>query len=167
VADEFVVAQAETTSDYALGRGLFEEYAKALGVDLCFQDFSAELDRLPVMYGPPAGMLLMAHLGSDTAGCVGLRRFRDEVCEMKRLYVRPAFRSRHLGRRLAEEAVRRAREMGYSTMVLDTLLSMAAAHKLYASMGFTPSSAYYPNPLPGVKYFTLDLRHAKIPEYER
>jgi GNAT superfamily N-acetyltransferase len=156
--DEFVVTRAETSDDYALGRSLFEEYARTLGVDLCFQDFSAELERLSVMYGPPAGTLLMARLGSDTAGCVGLRAFRDDVCEMKRLYVRPAFRGRHLGRRLAEEAVRRARETGYRMMVLDTLSSMEAAHELYVSMGFTPSRAYYPNPLPGVKYFALDLR---------
>ncbi len=137
---------------------LFEEYAAAIDVDLCFQDFLAELDRLSVMYGPPAGALLMARIGGDAAGCVGLRKFRDDICEMKRLYVRPSYRRRHLGRRLAEGVALRAREMGYSTMVLDTLSSMETAHALYVSMGFTPSTAYYLNPLADVKYLTLDLR---------
>jgi GNAT superfamily N-acetyltransferase len=156
--EHIVVAEAETSADYALGRALFEEYAASIDVDLCFQDFSAELDRLSVMYGPPAGALLMANVDGEAAGCVGLRRFRDDICEMKRLYVRPAYRGRRLGRQLAEEVARRARAMGYRTMVLDTLSSMEAAHELYLTMGFKPSPAYYPNPLPGVKYLALDLR---------
>ena len=156
--DPVALLEATTAADYALGRALFEEYAAAIDVDLCFQDFSVELGKLPLMYGPPDGTLLMARIGSETAGCVGLRRFLDDICEMKRLYVRPAFRGRHLGRRLAEELARRARELGYRTMVLDTLSSMEAAHELYISMGFIPATAYYPNPLPGVKYFSMDLR---------
>ena len=156
--DSFVLLEATTSADYALGRTLFEEYAGAIDVDLCFQDFSSELDSLSVMYGPPAGVLLIARIGSETAGCVGLRRFRDDICEMKRLYVRPDFRGRRVGRRLAEEVAMRARAMGYRTMVLDTLASMETAHALYVSMGFTPSEAYYVNPIPGVRYLTLDLR---------
>ena len=156
--DDVVIAEAQTSTDYAVGRALFEEYATGIGVDLCFQDFSAELDRLSVMYGPPAGALLMARIAGDAAGCVGLRKLRDDICEMKRLYVRPSYRGRQLGRRLAEGVAMRARDMGYSTMVLDTLSSMQAAHALYVSMGFTPSPAYYLNPLPGVKYLALDLR---------
>jgi len=152
------ISEAATVDDYALGRTLFEEYATAIGVDLCFQNFSAELDRLSDMYGPPSGVLLIARIDAETAGCVGLRRFRDDVCEMKRLYVRPSFRGRRLGRRLAEEVIRRARELKYGTLVLDTLSSMAAAYDLYLSMGFKPSPAYYPNPLPGVTYLALDLR---------
>ncbi len=155
---EIRIAEAATAEEYALGRSLFEEYAAAIDVDLCFQHFSAELDSLSVMYRPPAGVLLMATVDVENAGCVGLRKFRDDVCEMKRLYVRPAFRGRRIGRRLAEAAAQRAGELGYRTLVLDTLASMDAAHELYLSMGFKPSSAYYPNPLPGVKYLTLDLR---------
>jgi GNAT superfamily N-acetyltransferase len=155
--DEVVVLRAETSEDYTEGRALFEEYARAIDVGLCFQNFSAELEKLPVMYGPPEGALLMARAGSKTAGCVGVRRFREDICEMKRLYVRLTYRGRHLGRRLAEEAASRARELGYRTMVLDTLSSMQTAHELYASMGFQSSSAYHPNLLPGVKYFVLDL----------
>ncbi len=137
---------------------MFEEYARAVDVDLCFQDFAAELDRLSVMYAPPAGALLLARAGSETAGCVGLRKLRDDICEMKRLYVRPPFRGRHLGRRMAEDIARRARDLGYRTLVLDTLGTMEAAQRLYLSMGFTPATSHYINPLPNVKYFSLDLQ---------
>jgi ribosomal protein S18 acetylase RimI-like enzyme len=137
---------------------MFEEYSRAIDADLCFQDFAAELDRLSVMYAPPAGALLLAKLGPEVAGCVGLRKLRDDICEMKRLYVNPAFRGRHIGRRMAEEIARRARELGYRTLVLDTLGTMEAAQRLYASMGFVPATSYYVNPLPNVKYFSLDLQ---------
>ena len=152
------IVEATSTADYAIGRELFEEYARAIDVDLCFQNFAAELDRLTVMYAPPAGALLLARAGSEVAGCVGLRKLRDDICEMKRLYVRPPFRGKHLGRRMAEEIARRAGELGYRTLVLDTLGTMAAAQALYESMGFTPATSYYVNPLPNVKYFSLDLR---------
>jgi ribosomal protein S18 acetylase RimI-like enzyme len=155
---EVEIVEAASKADFALGRAMFEEYARAIDVDLCFQDFSAELDRLSVMYAPPAGALLLAKAGSQTAGCVGLRKLRDDICEMKRLYVRPEFRGRHLGRRMAEEIARRGRELGYRTLVLDTLGTMEAAQKLYLSMGFTPATSYYVNPLPNVKYFSLDLQ---------
>jgi putative acetyltransferase len=156
--DEFQIVEAASTADYAVGRELFEEYARSIDVDLCFQDFAAELDRLTVMYAPPAGALLLARAGSEVAGCVGLRKLRDDICEMKRLYVRPPFRGRHLGRHMAEEIARRARELGYRTLVLDTLGTMEAAQRLYVSMGFKPATSYYVNPLPNVKYFSLDLR---------
>lgn len=156
--DDVQIAEAVTTADYAVGRAMFEEYARAIDVDLCFQDFAAELDRLSVMYAPPAGALLLARAGQDVAGCVGLRKLRDDICEMKRLYVTPSCRGRHLGRRMAEDIVRRARELGYRTLVLDTLGTMEAAQGLYLSMGFKPATSYYVNPLPNVKYFSLDLQ---------
>ena len=156
--DNVEIVEAVTTADYAVGRAMFEEYARAIDVDLCFQDFAAELERLSVMYAPPAGALLLARAGEAVAGCVGLRKFRDDVCEMKRLYVAPAFRGRHLGRRMAEDIARRARELGYRTLVLDTLGTMEAAQRLYLSMGFKPAASYYANPLPNVKYFSLDLQ---------
>ena len=156
--DDLRIVEAATRDEYAVGRELFEEYARAIDVDLCFQNFTAELDRLTVMYAPPAGALLLAKAGNDVAGCVGLRKFRDDICEMKRLYVRPAFRGRHLGRRMAEEIARRAGELGYRTLVLDTLGTMEAAQRLYVSMGFTPATSYYVNPLPNVKYYSLDLQ---------
>ena len=153
------IVEAVTKADYAIGREMFEEYARAIDVDLCFQNFAAELDRLTVMYAPPAGALLLAKAGSEVAGCVGLRKFRDDICEMKRLYVRPAFRGRHLGRRMAEDIARRAAELGYRTLVLDTLGTMEAAQGLYRSMGFAPATSYYVNPLPNVKYFSLSLQN--------
>jgi ribosomal protein S18 acetylase RimI-like enzyme len=156
--EDVTFVEAVNSADYAVGRALFEEYARAIDVDLCFQDFAAELDRLSVMYAPPAGALLLARSGSEVAGCVGLRKLRDDICEMKRLYVRPTFRGRHVGRRMAEEIVRRARELHYRTLVLDTLGTMEAAQGLYVSMGFTPATSYYVNPLPNVKYYSLDLQ---------
>lgn len=156
--DDIQIVEAAGTGDYAIGREMFEEYAHAIDVDLCFQDFTAELDRLSVMYAPPAGALLLARAGAEIAGCAGLRKLHDDICEMKRLYVRPAFRRRHIGRRMAEEIARRARELGYRTLVLDTLGTMEAAQRLYMSMGFKPATSYYVNPLPNVKYFALNLR---------
>jgi len=136
---------------------LFEEYAADIQIDLCFQNFSAELESLPLMYGPPRGALLVAEVDSAVAGCIALRPFRDDICEMKRLYVRPAFRGRHLGRDLGNAIVGVARDLGYGAMVLDTLASMEAANALYQSMGFRQADAYYENPLPNVRYFVLDL----------
>ena len=156
--DDLHIVEAVTSADYALGRALFEEYARAMDVDVCFQNFEAELDRLTVMYAAPAGALLLAWAGADTAGCVGLRKLRDDVCEMKRLYVRPPFRRRQLGRCMAEDVARRARNLGYRTLVLDTLGTMEAAQALYVSMGFTPGTSRYVNPIPNVRYFSLDLQ---------
>jgi len=99
--DDLNIVEASTSAEFALGRALYEEYARSINVDLCFQDFAAELDRLSVMYAPPAGALLLARAGDDTVGCVGLRKLRDDICEMKRLYIRPEFRGRHFGRRMA------------------------------------------------------------------
>ncbi|HEY0283852.1 MAG TPA: GNAT family N-acetyltransferase [Vicinamibacterales bacterium] len=156
--EELTIVEAATSADFAVGRAMFEEYSRAIDIDLCFQDFAAELDRLSVMYAPPAGALLLARSDSGVAGCAGLRKLRDDICEMKRLYVRPEFRGRGLGRRMAEEIALRARELDYRTLVLDTLGTMEAAQGLYVSMGFKPATSYYVNPLPNVKYFSLDLQ---------
>jgi putative acetyltransferase len=139
-------------------RRLFEEYAAALEVDLGFQDFDHELRELPGDYAPPAGRLLLALDGDEPAGCVALRPYEPGVCEMKRLYVRPAYRASGLGRRLVEEIVSAGRDGGYERMRLDTLPSMAAARRLYLSVGFEEIEAYRFNPVHGTTYFELRLR---------
>jgi ribosomal protein S18 acetylase RimI-like enzyme len=138
-------------------RRLFEAYAASLEVDLGFQDFDRELRELPGDYAPPAGRILLALDGDEPAGCVALRPYEPEVCEMKRLYVRPAFQGSGLGRRLAEAIVEAGRDAGYRVMRLDTLPSMQAARGLYRSLGFEEIEAYRHNPVHGTTYFELDL----------
>lgn len=138
-------------------RRLFEEYAASLEVDLGFQDFERELRDLPGEYAPPAGRLLLALAGNDPAGCVALRPYEPEVCEMKRLYVRPAFQGTGLGRRLAEAIVQAGQGADYRLMRLDTLPSMEAARRLYLSLGFEEIEAYRHNPVHGTTFFQLDL----------
>jgi ribosomal protein S18 acetylase RimI-like enzyme len=138
-------------------RALLREYQAELGVDLCFQDFDRELAELPGAYSPPEGSLLVASVDGETAGCVALRRLGDGVCEMKRLYVRPAFRGRKVGRALAEGVVAAARKRGYERMRLDTLPQMGEATALYRSLGFTEIEPYYANPVPGARFLELRL----------
>ncbi len=139
---------------------LFREYQLALGVDLCFQGFEDELATLPGAYGPPRGEILMARLGRVVAGVVALRPLgdgQDSTSEMKRLYVRPAFRRDRLGRQLAESILAEARRIGYRRMRLDTLGRMIEANALYRRLGFRPIPAYNDNPLPDVLFYEIDL----------
>lgn len=138
-------------------RALLMEYADSLGNHLCFQDFEKELANLPGDYAPPLGRLLVAVDYVQLAGCVALRRIDDQVCEMKRLYVRPAYRGAGLGRKLAEAVITSACKVGYTRMRLDTLPSMKEAIKLYHSLGFAEIPAFRFNLVGGVKYMELVL----------
>ncbi|HKU63360.1 MAG TPA: GNAT family N-acetyltransferase [Gemmatimonadales bacterium] len=144
-------------SELPVVRQLFREYAAGLGTDLEFQGFTRELAELPGDYAPPAGRLLLGVDGKRPAGCVALRPLEREVCEMKRLYVRPDFRGAGWGRRLAQRVLDEARAAGYCRVRLDTLASMEEAQRLYLALGFRPIPAYRYNPVPGSVFLELDL----------
>jgi ribosomal protein S18 acetylase RimI-like enzyme len=152
------IVQATGPRDVERARELFREYEQSLGIDLCFQGFEQELAGLPGAYAPPRGRLLLALDGDRAGGCVALRPLGGATCEMKRLYVRPAFRGRRAGRGLAVRLVEEARAIGYASMRLDTLPSMTEAIALYRSLGFVEIAPYYANPVPGAIFMELDLR---------
>lgn len=143
-------------------RALFREYAAALGVDLCFQNFEAELAGLPGDYAAPRGALLMALVDGMPAGCVAMRPLPDvdhtNACEMKRLFVRRAYRRLGLGRQLAQQLMDLATQAGYSCMLLDTLDDMETARGLYQTLGFEEIAPYYFNPIPGAHYLKVTLQ---------
>lgn len=151
------ITPAETSTDVEQARELFREYAAESKLDLCFQNFDQELARLPGDYASPKGRLLLARGADQTAGCVALREFSPGVCEMKRLYVRLAFRGNCLGRKLAEAVIAEGKRIGYTTMRLDTLERMKTAVLLYEALGFRRIDAYRPNPEADVVYLELDL----------
>lgn len=138
-------------------RDLFLEYGESLGFNTCFGGFDEELAGLPGVYSAPGGILLLAREASRVAGCVAVRSVDSETCEMRRLYVRPAFRGAGIGRSLSVTAVTRAEGLGYRRMCLETLPTMMEARSLYASLGFTPCAPYYDNRAMGSDCFELLL----------
>lgn len=152
------IFQANTQEDIEHARALFEEYASGVGISLCFQNFDRELANLPGDYAPPHGRLLVATEDNQLAGCIALRKLAPGVCEMKRLFLRPAYRGNGRGRVLVQAIIDEARNLGYTTMRLDTLPGrMDKAIALYQSIGFVEIEPYYENPVESAKFMELDL----------
>ncbi len=160
-APEITLLPLEVGEPVEPARQILREYAASLHIDLCFQNFEAELAALPGEYAAPSGRLLLAFVDGALAACGGFRALPEadeaNACEMKRLFVRPAFRRFGLGRALAEALLDEARRAGYSVMLLDTLDEMESARALYASLGFVEVAPYYFNPIPGAHYLKADL----------
>jgi ribosomal protein S18 acetylase RimI-like enzyme len=155
------MVRPQSTADWGATRAILREYADSLEVDLCFQGFEDELAGLPGAYAPPSGLMLLALVDGEVAGCGAFRNLPDvdypNACEMKRLYVRPVFRRFGLGRLIAQALMDRAAQAGYSSMLLDTLDEMEAARGLYESLGFEEVPPFYFNPIPGAHYLKAEL----------
>ncbi len=152
-----VIRQAISEELINKTRELFIEYANYLDINLDFQDFDEELKTLPGNYAPPEGCLLLAFYNDKLAGCVGVRKFKNEICEMKRLYIRPDFRKKNIGKTLSKVITLKAKEIGYRSMRLDTLPFMREAINLYSSLGFKEITPYRYNPFEGAVYFEMKL----------
>lgn len=152
------IIQAENEGHLQQIRKLFIEYAAGLNFGLCFQDFKRELEGLPGEYVPPEGRLLLALYNGQVAGCIALRKLCEGICEMKRLYVKPEFRRRGIGRALAVAIIQEAKKLGYEYMRLDTAPSMKEAIALYRSLGFKRIPPYRYNPIEGAMFMELSLR---------
>ena len=152
-----IIKQATLKEQIKKARKIFIEYANYLAIDLDFQNFEDELNTLPGKYAPPEGCILLAYHSDLLAGCVALRKFQDDICEMKRLYVHPKFRGMSIGKALSMEIVQKAKKIGYKYMRLDTLPFMKEAIMLYSGLGFKEIKPYRYNPFDGAKFFELKL----------
>jgi len=158
---QLIEVSAQNVDHLAAAHALFTEYARSLPIDLCFQNFEAELANLPGDYAPPRGVLLLARVGTSWVGCGALRPLDSvdypNACEMKRLYVQPVQRRSGLGRALAEAIMDAARARGYDHVLLDTLSEMESARALYGDLGFMEIPPYYHNPIAGAHYLMVRL----------
>lgn len=154
---EINIIQAKTRKQIKDAKALFLEYAQSLDFNLSFQDFYKELASLPGDYSPPKGRLLITMKENRAAGCVALREFEGNICEMKRLYVRPEFRGFRIGKLLAERIIEEAKSIGYKKMYLDTVPSMKEAIQLYKNLRFKEIKPYRFNPQPGAIFMELYL----------
>ena|SRR5947209_5159755 len=156
--NDFDFQRAESPEQIGQIRELFLEYANSIGFSLCFQNFDHELAALPGDYAPPTGRLLLATSIGHPAGCVALHKLQEDVCEMKRLYVRPQFRGKRLGHELAKKVIAEARQIGYKYIRLDTVEPvMKTAVEMYRQLGFREIPPYRPNPIAGALYMELQL----------
>lgn len=153
-----LIQQARSDEEIAQARELFLEYAAWLGADLSFQEFERELEGLPGAYAPPRGRLLLAVEDGRLAGCGALRPLEESIAELKRMFVRPPFRGRRIGRELARALLDQAAAIGYQRVRLDTMEPMREAIALYRSLGFKEIEPYCYNPLPGAMFMELALR---------
>lgn len=152
------IVSASSSAQIAQARELFLEYAASLGFSLCFQNFEAELAGLPGDYAPPEGRLLLMEWEGQLAGCGALHKLEPDICEMKRLYLRPQFRGKGLGRTMAERLIADAREIDYQRMRLDTVGPvMKDAVAMYRRLGFKEIAPYRENPMAGTLYMELEL----------
>ena len=158
LTSEVLIRQAESDEDIQLARSLFKEYESAIQVNLCFQSFDQELANLPGDYAPPSGRLLLAYIDEQPVGCIALRKKTDSICEMKRLFLRPEARGKHVGRKLVETIIDEARAIGYRQMRLDTMLGrMDTAIAIYRSVGFEEIPPYYDTPVDSTLFMELTL----------
>lgn len=153
----YIIKKAASIADFEAAKSLFLQYQAELKVDLCFQSFEEELLQLPIMYGQNNGCLLLAMKSNLYIGCVGTRRKDSDTCEMKRLFVQPAYKNQGIGRSLVEQIISESIFLGYKKMILDTLEHLVPALHLYKSYGFKETGAYYNNPLQHVVYLEKDL----------
>jgi len=153
--------RVRTDEELKKAEELFREYADNLEIDLGFQNFDEEVENLPGRYAPPDGELLLAVYENAIAGCAAVRKIDEDVCELKRLYVRNEFRGKKIGKKLLKEIIKTAIKIGYKRMRLDTLPIMKSAIQLYKSVGFKEIKPYIFNPIAGAKYMELDLAGIK------
>lgn len=153
--------QVKSESDFEIFSQILIEYSESVGVSVCFQKLSDELAELHSRYSAPLGRSYLAFVDGSLAGCGGLQRFEDGVCEMRRLYVRSAYRGLHIGRTLAENIIVAGRELGYRKMILDTLPTMIAAQQMYRSLGFTECESYKHSEVIGTLFMELELQTTK------
>ena len=156
-AASVTIREVRSGSEIAQVRNLFVEYAAAIGIDLEYQGFSAELASLPGKYAPPTGELFLANMGGEAGGCVALRALDLRTLELKRLYVRPATRGLGLGKRLVEVAIASARRQGCAELRLDTLATMAPAQALYRSFGFVEIAPYGTGHIHDTRFYGLSI----------
>lgn len=156
-SDEIQFRTASSSSDFKDAEYLFHLYAASLGIDLKFQNFQKEIQTMQVRYNLPTGAIILAYSGNEVIACVGIRKFRDEVVELKRMFVKESFRHRKLGRKMLEKALETARKLGYKFVRLDTLPSMRSARFLYKDFGFYEIPPYRFNPIKGALFLEKKL----------